>query len=122
FTDLMTGGWDLAKNVKRDTQFGPTPKIAFLQRLAWTMHEAGRREIEDTSIPSIFPKLGSIFEQKGKVLLQEILEAGLLARMGVSYSFSHLSFQEFFAARDLLGPSPLRATEILSRYLRGEDW
>jgi energy-coupling factor transporter ATP-binding protein EcfA2 len=42
FTELMCGGWDLAKNVRRDTKFGSNTKLSVLTRLAGQLHINGR--------------------------------------------------------------------------------
>ena len=38
FVDLMCGGWDVAKNVRRDTKFGSNAKLSILTRLAGHLH------------------------------------------------------------------------------------
>ena len=122
FTELLAGGWDLAKNIKRDTQFGPTPKLFAVQRLAGFMHEKQKRECDDSDIDSLKRKLGIPNPSHTFRLIHEILEDGLLIRSGLGYAFSHLSFQEYFAAKDLVDPTGRRQTTVLHRYLSGDDW
>jgi hypothetical protein len=56
-------------------------------------------------------------------LLDEILEDGLLVRMGTnSLAFSHLSFQEYLTATELTDPNGTRQQQILKLYLSGDDW
>src|SRR5665213_741992 len=55
-------------------------------------------------------------------LLEEIVEDGLLVRAGSALTFSHLSFQEFLAARDLNDPMGNRPKQALSWYYNGQDW
>ena len=59
----------------------------------------------------------------GSLLAEELVRDGLLRTIGNEYEYSHLSFQEYFAARDFIGePGAKRATEALRDYLRGDDW
>jgi hypothetical protein len=122
FTELLAGGWDLAKNVKRDTQFGPTPKLFAMQRLAGFMHSERKRECSDSDIQRIKKRLGALTPHQVTRLVQELLEDGLLVRSGLGYAFSHLSFQEYFAAKDLVDPRGKRQTEALRHFLEGDDW
>lgn len=122
FIDLMCGGWDLAKNVRRDTRFGTQTKVSILTRLAGQLHINGRRDAkrEDVklAVSQIAPANAAIWEK----MLDEILEDGLLVRAGAhSYVFSHLSFQEYLAATELADPQGSRSQQALREYLRGED-
>ena len=54
--------------------------------------------------------------------LQDVVEDGLLVRVGTALTFSHLSFQEFLAARDLRDPMGTRPKQALSWYFNGNDW
>jgi len=54
--------------------------------------------------------------------LQDIIEDGLLLRVGGTLTFSHLSFQEFLASRDLRDHMGLRPKQALGWYLNGDDW
>jgi hypothetical protein len=42
--------------------------------------------------------------------------------IGDNYAFSHLSFQEYLAARDLLEPTGRKAVAAISSFLRGKTW
>ena len=55
-------------------------------------------------------------------LLDEILEDGLLIRLGGKLIFSHLSFQEYLTSRYLAEPGGQKATSVLRLYLRGSNW
>jgi hypothetical protein len=43
-------------------------------------------------------------------------------RVGTALTFSHLSFQEFLAARDLNDPMGNRPKQALGWYYNGQDW
>jgi len=55
-------------------------------------------------------------------LLQELIEDGLIVCSGNIYYFSHQSFQEYLAAKDLADPTGKRQTQVLRWYLEGKDW
>jgi hypothetical protein len=64
----------------------------------------------------------SFLEPDWQAFLQEIIEDGLLVRVGSLLLFAHLSFQEFLAAKDLQDPQGQRPKQTLSWYLNGKDW
>jgi len=122
FVDLMCGGWDLAKNIPRKTSFGSVAKISVLTRLAGQMHISGTKESGESDFRVAVEKsLGELVKQ-WKELLDELLEDGLLLRGGKTLSFSHLSFQEYLAACDLLDPSGNRQLHALRCFLQGDNW
>jgi hypothetical protein len=53
--------------------------------------------------------------------LQDVVEDGLLVRVGTALTFSHLSFQEFLAARDSRDHMGNRPRQALSWYFNGRD-
>lgn len=122
FVNLLAGGWDVAKNIHRETQFGPTPKIAVLIKLAGVLHLNARRDCSQfefkTAVSETLPALAKAWEK----LLDEILQDGLLVPVGPGFGFAHLSFQEFLAAKELLDPRGRRAIQAFQRFLLGEDW
>jgi predicted NACHT family NTPase len=123
FVELMCGGWDLAKNVRRDTRFGSQPKLGVLIRLAGLLHNEHRREAREEHVREAVRQTAAGFEGQWRNLLDEILEDGLLSRMGShGLAFSHLSFQEYLAATELTDPNGTRQQRILKLFLSGEDW
>lgn len=122
FIDILIGGWDMAKNVSRKTQFGTAPKWEFLIRLAGIMHMARKREADEDDCRKAASRLGPGFEQKAESLMDELLQDGLILKSGSIYSFAHLSFQEYLAARDLFDPTGIQQLNALKRFLQGEDW
>ncbi len=123
FVDLMCGGWDLAKNVRRETRFGSQAKLAVLTRAAGLLHLNSKREAQEDDVRAAVKQTMAKFVEQWRSLLDEILEDGLLIRLGSnSIAFSHLSFQEYLAATELTDPSGGRQHLVLKRFLSGEDW
>jgi len=123
FVDLMCGGWDVAKNVRRDTKFGSNAKLSILTRLAGHLHINERRGAEESDIRSVIKESLPAVYDDWRNLLAELLEDGLLVRLAGGVGFAHLSFQEYLAAKDLTtDPSGERQKLVLRRFLRGEDW
>ena len=122
FIELMCGGWDLAKNVARDSRYGSVTKIRVLTSLAATLQLNHAREATDwqvrLAVERIFPSLVDEYTD----LLDELLQDGLVMRVSSAVMFSHLSFQEFLAARDLSDPTGSRQTQALKMFFRGDDW
>lgn len=122
FVDLMCGGWDIAKNVRRETKYGSTTKLAILLRLAGYLHLKGRRQVSESEVQSLVEQTFPSFRESWRYVMQELLEDGLLVRVG-GLQFAHLSFQEYLAAKDLTtDPTGERQKLVLRRFLRGEDW
>ncbi len=122
FTDLMCGGWDLAKNVRRDTKFGSNTKLSVLTRLAGQLHLNGRRDAQTTHIKNAVDQTAPALNTKWNELLNEILEDGLLIRAASgTFVFSHLSFQEYLTATELTDPQGNRSSQALKDFLRGDD-
>jgi hypothetical protein len=122
FIALMAGGWDTAKRVHRDTQFGSQPKVTVLQYLAGRLHLNEAREATVLQFNNAVRTLLPALEDRSAALLEEIVHDGLLVPVANGHAFSHLSFQEYLAAKDLMEPRGTRAVEALARYLRGEQW
>jgi predicted NACHT family NTPase len=124
FTDLMCEGWNLAKGVLRTSQFGQRIKKAVLSSLAVACHERGLRAFETQLIrESIAVCVSRAVCSNWQDLKNELLHDGLISQSGVQFQFAHLSFQEFLAARAMLGePNRVRLREALQGYLRGQDW
>jgi hypothetical protein len=122
FVELLAGGWDIYKNVQRGGQFGVKDKLTVLTRLAGILHLREKRDGTEVDFKTAVKASLSTFLSSWDSLLNEIVEDGLLTRVGASLAFSHLSFQEFLAARDLQEPTGHRAKQALRWYLLGNDW
>ena len=87
FVELLSGGWDIAKDVKRKTQFGSTIKLTVLGHLATLLHFNKKRQFEEslfrTAVKDILPKTAEQWE----ILLNELIQDCLLSPVGRSYTF-----------------------------------
>jgi hypothetical protein len=123
FVDLMCGGWDIAKNVRRATKYGTHEKLSILVRLAGQFHIDERRSVDETELTDLIRSFFPSLQDEGRAVLGELLEDGLLVNMSGGIGFAHLSFQEYLAAKDLItDPNGERQKLVLRRFLRGEEW
>lgn len=124
FIELLSGGWDSVKEVQRESRFGPRVKIVVLTCLAGVLQEARQRAFGDDEL-SIATKMALPLatEKDCRMLGEELMVDGIVnSNAGVS-QFSHLSFQEFLAARDFIGSLyPDRVSRALELYLAGDNW
>jgi hypothetical protein len=124
FIELLCGGWDTVKGIKRQDRFGVHDKRLVLARLAVNNHLSKSR---DASIEgfraAVKQSLSKLAEHSGD-LLTEILQDGLLVSTGNGLRFSHLSFQEYLAADFFAtaGPYRHRAQHAMRLFYAGEDW
>lgn len=123
FVELLCGGWDFYKNIqRRENKFSVQDKTIVLTRLAGMLQHQKSRDADDGTFRAALKHTFPFFMPDWDQLLQEIIEDGLLVRAGLSLTFSHLSFQEFLAARDLQDPMGNRPKQALSWYYNGQDW
>ncbi|MBV9761587.1 MAG: hypothetical protein JO340_13585 [Acidobacteriaceae bacterium] len=121
FIDLHNGGWDLAKGVQRPTKFSATQKIFFLKRFAHSLQASNRRETVNDRASALAKVI--LTDVNWAELKQELLRDGLISEAGDMIGFSHQSYQEFLAAKDLLGhPDTSRANKYCEEYILGSDW
>jgi predicted NACHT family NTPase len=122
FIDLLLGGWNLAKGIKRHSQFSSTSKLTALTRLAGMLHLSKAKECGRNMLQSSLKQAVPTLKDKAASVLVELVEDGLLIPTGRdSYIFPHLSFQEYLAARDV-DPTGGAANRILRAFLDGEEW
>jgi hypothetical protein len=122
FVELHCGGWDLVKDIHRDSKFGSNDKELILSRFSARLHYAKSRDGDLTDFAKCVKETLPGFARDSEKLLAEILEDGLLTGVGSRLMFSHLSFQEFMAARYLAEPEGHSANSVLKMFLRGDDW
>ena len=123
FVELLCGGWDFYKNVqRRENRFSVQDKTVVLTRLAGMLQNQNNRDAGDADFRSALKHTFPFYMADSDQLLQEIVEDGLLVRVGTALTFSHLSFQEFLSARDLQDPMGNRPKQALGWYYHGEDW
>lgn len=124
FIDLLSGGWDLAKGILRISRYGRDIKMMVLAMLAGQVHcrrqkEFERDELEDVARRSLSRELTTRIPD----LEEELIRDGVIRRNGHLLMFSHFSFQEFLAAKDLAGDQiPKRVLKLLRGFLLGDDW
>jgi len=122
FVSLLAGGWDVAKNVHRQTEFGPAPKLTVLTKLAVMLHMGRRRDCTQRDFQAAIKDTLPALSDKWQTLLEETIHDGLLTPTGVTFTFAHLSFQEYLAAKSLFEPNSKRAEKAMRDFLTGDDW
>jgi NACHT domain len=100
--------WDYSREVDRKNRFNISTKMRVLQHLAVTLQMRDNPAADATHeeliviIADLLPSLGLTAGQAEDLLQEIIKNTGLLMYVGPSrLRFSHLTFQEFFAAREL---------------------
>ncbi len=122
FVDLMCGGWDMAKGIRRGGEFGPATKTSILMRLATTLHYNGSREAATQQVKRVVSDFAPGLADRWEAVLSELLQDGLLAQNGAAFLFRHLSFQEYLCAVDLADPTNTKKDQVLGWYLAGDEW
>jgi hypothetical protein len=123
FVELLCGGWDFYKNIqRRQNQFSLQDKTIVLTRLAGMLQSQENRDADEANFRAALKHTFPFFLPDADRLLEEIVEDGLLVHVGAALTFSHLSFQEFLAAKDLHDPMGNRHKQALNWYYKGEDW
>ena len=122
FVDLMCGGWDMAKGIRRSGEFGTAAKTSILMRLATTLHYNGNREASMQQVKRVVADFAPGLADRWEAVLSELLQDGLLVQNGAAFLFRHLSFQEYLCAVDLADPTNAKKDQVLGWYLAGDDW
>lgn len=124
FVDLLSGGWDIAKGVLRESKFGQRIKLSVLSNLAHTIHLRKYRVFTDEDVKiAVQPVFSSSSLDDWQLLRDEFIADGLIIKTGSTLQFAHFSFQEFLAAKFLIGcPQSAKAGRALESYLYGNDW
>jgi hypothetical protein len=124
FIELLSGGWDIAKGILRESKFGQRVKLMVLRTLAARLHESRQSLFGDDEIKkAVKEALPTSILMDWEILRDELIEDGVISRSGDSLYFSHLSFQEFLTAKDIiLDPQTIRADYIVEHVLYGENW
>jgi len=123
FVDLYCGGWDAAKGLAKAGQFRNEQKLRPLAALAYRMHVSHVAECQESlfvkALTDSLPGLSRVAND----VLSEVIQDGILVRVGRELLFAHLSFQEYLAAQFLASdPTGERPKHALRSFLNGEDW
>jgi hypothetical protein len=115
--------WDQRRGVERAARFTPGQKRRLLTALAAHLQRSGTRVFAGGELSAVLDDLAplaGVAAADAPALVDEILaHSGLLRRKSRSaYDFVHLSFQEYFAARDFLERGA--GDELLAHV--GEAW
>ncbi len=122
FVQLLCGGWDAAKNIRRESEFGPLPKRTVITRLAWICHSSRKRDFGEREFRAAVRHTLNELENRALGLLRECVQDGVLVQAGDDYTFAHLSFQEFLVSKHLNDPNGKRQQLALKWYLAGDAW
>ena len=120
--DMLLGHWDEAKGVV--SVLSPSEKRVILQSLAFHMHKAARIDITQGDLQQFIEGvLPQDYHQRGDAvsIIDEIRDGnGLLAELepGI-YAFSHITFQEYLVAREIVDKETRR--ELLLDKV-GDKW
>jgi formylglycine-generating enzyme required for sulfatase activity len=101
--DVLLEEWDRAKGLETPAHFDRATKLDTLQRLAVWFHQKGIRQFSLEDLQNAIPAaLAGRSVADPDLFLQEImLRSNLIRRKSrTSYDFAHLTFQEYFAAKD----------------------
>jgi len=119
--DLLLGGWDEAKGLKRS--LSTNQKRAVLQKIALYMHYQKIHELDSRTLNkllySFLPTVGDTPEET-PYFLREVRDRSslLVEQRPDSYAFSQLTFQEYLVARELADNGPVSL--LLSN--AGDEW
>lgn len=113
FIDLHNGGWDLVKGFQRASRFTASQKMYILKRIAMLVHSAKGREMRDVDFASLVAESCKYVDWNA--LRDELLRDGLLIQLGSTISFAHHSYQEFLAAKYLIGDPTVHSSRNVSK-------
>jgi hypothetical protein len=122
FIQLLCGGWDSAKNIRRESEFGSGPKRTVITRVAWIAHNSRNRDFSEVDFRTGVGATLTDLASRAKDLLRECVQDGILIQGGDRFAFAHLSFQEFLVANHLNDPKGARQRQALRQYLEGDSW
>lgn len=123
FMGLLSGQWDANRNIS--SPFDSSIKLAFLGRLAWTLHSERLESIsQDRCIDladSFFQNHVTLESYEPKKFIQSIIDRShiVLPTGHDQIRFSHMTFQEYFCAKYLF-EGAVENNQIVGWY--GEEW
>lgn len=124
FVELLSGGWDMAKRMMRQSRYEQVIKLRILQSVAAKVHQSRRREFGNQQIiDAIENTFSKSLTSEWQSLRDELVSDGLITKSAAVIQFAHLSFQEFLAAKQYKGePSAKLISRALEAYLLGDTW
>ncbi|MEM7538170.1 MAG: NACHT domain-containing protein, partial [Chloroflexota bacterium] len=106
--DAVLKQWDSRRDIERRNQFRSVEKQRVLQKLALELHRqnGASNEIERDELEiftaEVLPTIGRAKDKASQIVDEIIKNSGLLVNVGPQrLQFSHLTFQEFFAASEI---------------------
>lgn len=135
--DIMLERWDESRNIKRDEAYQKLTledKKELLRQLAFITFERGDYFFEQDQIQQLIanylvtlPDIRTepkALKRDSKIVLKSIeFQHGLLIeRARGIYSFSHLTFQEYFTAKTIIDRSTSEAWKNLVSYIAEPHW
>lgn len=130
--NILLKKWDAKRNIEREhvyKQLSVQHKEDMLSQIALTTFEQGdyffkQEEVEQyisdyiCNLPNVSPELEALQLDSKAVLKSIQAQHGLLVERALGiFSFSHLTFQEYFAAREIVSSSDPQALETALRRL-----
>jgi HEAT repeat protein/GTPase SAR1 family protein len=102
--EVLLNRWDIQRRIKN--KYAVDKKEFILQKLAFSMHQNNQRIISENEVIQLIKKYRNyigLHEADLKPFLNEIWQRSYLLRQIAidRYDFLHLSFQEYFTAREL---------------------
>jgi formylglycine-generating enzyme required for sulfatase activity len=120
--DVLLGHWDAAKGLVGD--LSPGQKRTVLQPLALALHRDKRRELSrrelERRIAESLPAVGGSADDATDFVDEVRERSGLLVEAGLgTYTFSHLTFQEYLCAREMVDREEERGLLLAHT---GDEW
>ncbi|MBW4501357.1 MAG: NACHT domain-containing protein [Scytonema hyalinum WJT4-NPBG1] len=122
---LLEGEWDKNRGVQRDSELSLDEKEKLLAQVAYTLFENNDYFPRQRKLEELIANYLQTKRSKAKDIL-ELLESqhGLLIRRSTQdFSFSHLTFHEFFTAKYIVSsPNPQEVFQRLVTHITEPRW
>ncbi len=115
FTELLAGGWNLAKGMRRETSYASSVKLRILSGVAYSAQDRAKKEFSRSLLRNAIKHEVSADETECNLIFEELLSDGLIERTAGGIQFRHLTFQEYLAARHLAAEPKGKQIETVVR-------